>query len=72
MNKDNVKGTGNQMKGSVKETAGKVTGDHALEGEGLLDKAKGAAQSAVGAVKDAAHTVAEAAKGAKDKVVGKS
>ena len=59
------------MKGSVKETAGEATGDRALEGEGILDKAKGAAQSAAGAVKDAAHTVAEAATHAKDKVVGK-
>jgi len=71
MNKDDVKGAGNKMKGSVKESAGKATGDHALEGEGLLDKAKGAAQSAVGAVKDAAHSVAEAASHAKDRVVKK-
>jgi len=68
MSTDNVKGTGNQIKGSAKETVGKATGDHALEGEGLLDKAKGAAQSAVGAVKDAAHSVADAAARAKDKV----
>ena len=68
MNKDDVKGAGNKAKGSVKETVGKATGDHALHGEGLLDKAKGAAQSAVGAVKDAAHSVADAAARAKDKV----
>ena len=70
MNKDGMKGTGNKAKGAVKKTAGKATGDRALEGEGILDKAKGVAQSAVGTVKDAAHTVAEAAKDAKDKVVG--
>jgi len=34
MSTDNLKGTGNQIKGSVKETAGKATGDHALEGVG--------------------------------------
>ena len=68
MNKDDVKGTGNKAKGSVKEAAGKATGDRSLEGEGILDKAKGAAQSAVGAVKDAAHSVAAAATRAKDKV----
>jgi len=64
MSTDNLKGTGNQIKGSVKETAGKATGDHALEGEGLLDKAN----SAVGTVKDAAHSAADAAARAKDKV----
>jgi len=40
MNKDDVKGAGNKAKGSVKETVGKATGDHALHGEGLLTRRK--------------------------------
>jgi uncharacterized protein YjbJ (UPF0337 family) len=37
----------------VKETAGKVTGDKALEAEGKLDKAEGEVRDKVGDAKDA-------------------
>jgi uncharacterized protein YjbJ (UPF0337 family) len=51
--------TGNKDKavGSVKETAGKITGDRETQAEGTAQKAKGD-------VKKAAHDVKEAAKGA--------
>jgi len=55
MDKDRIKGSGNQAKGVVKQAAGKITGDAKLKVEGALDKAKGKAQSAVGGARDAAR-----------------
>lgn len=52
MDKDRIKGTAKQMKGSVKEQAGKALGDAKLEGEGKADKAAGKVQNAVGGLKD--------------------
>lgn len=42
-----------QAKGSVKDAAGKVTGDAKLQAEGKVDKATGRIQNAVGGIKDA-------------------
>jgi uncharacterized protein YjbJ (UPF0337 family) len=53
MDKDRIKGAAEQAKGSVKEAAGKVTGDTKLQGEGKADKAAGKVQSTVGGMKDA-------------------
>jgi uncharacterized protein YjbJ (UPF0337 family) len=53
MDKDRINGAANQAKGAVKEAAGKVTGDKKLQTEGVLDKAKGHVESAVGGAKDA-------------------
>jgi uncharacterized protein YjbJ (UPF0337 family) len=55
MDKDRLKGMGNQIKGDVKRAAGEVAGDPKLEAEGRGDKAKGKVQSAVGGAKDAAR-----------------
>ena len=55
MDKDRIKGAGNQAKGAAKETAGKLTGDEKLKTEGKIDKAKGKAQSTIGGMKDAAR-----------------
>ena len=52
MNKDRVEGAGKQVKGAVKDAAGKMTGDVKLQAEGKIDKAKGQVQSAVGKAKD--------------------
>ncbi len=52
MDKDRIKGTAKQMKGSIKEKAGKALGDAKLEGEGKADKAAGKVQNAVGGLKD--------------------
>ena len=54
-----MSGTTDKIKGSVKETVGKVTGDKSLETEGKVDQAKGEA-------KNVARDVSDAAKGARD------
>jgi uncharacterized protein YjbJ (UPF0337 family) len=48
-----VKGAADNVKGAIKDTAGKITGDEKLQAEGKMDKVKGAAHNAVGDVKDA-------------------
>ncbi len=53
MDKDRINGAADQAKGSIKEEAGKITGDSKLQAEGTLDKAKGQVESAVGGAKDA-------------------
>ena len=52
-------GETDKLKGTVKEAAGKLTGNERTEAEGKTDKAKGD-------VKSAAHDVKESAKGAVD------
>ena len=54
-------GTGDKIKGNIKEAAGKVSGDKRLEAEGKTDKAKGD-------VKKAAGDVSESAKGVRDSI----
>jgi uncharacterized protein YjbJ (UPF0337 family) len=41
MDKDRIKGSAEQAKGTVKETAGKVLGHSKLEAEGKAEQAKG-------------------------------
>jgi len=55
MDKDRIKGAANQAKGSIKEAAGKMTGDAKLKSEGKADKVAGKIQNAVGGAKDAAR-----------------
>jgi uncharacterized protein YjbJ (UPF0337 family) len=52
-------GTKDKVKGSIKEAAGKLTGDRRTEAEGKTDQAKGKA-------KNAAREVKETAKGVRD------
>ena len=52
MDKDRVEGLGQQVKGSIKETAGKVTGDRETEAEGRADKLGGKVQETFGHAKD--------------------
>jgi len=59
MDKDRSAGIGHQVKGSVKEAAGKVTGDAKLEASGKAEKTAGKVQNAVGGAKD---TVRDAVK----------
>ena len=47
------------MKGAIKDTAGKITGDKELQTEGKIDKAKGSMHNAVGDVKDAVKKAGE-------------
>jgi uncharacterized protein YjbJ (UPF0337 family) len=53
MDREHVKGAADKVKGAVKDTVGKATGDKKLEVEGKMDKAKGAAHNTAGDVKDA-------------------
>lgn len=53
MDKDRIEGSANQLKGKVKEVAGKITGDTKLQAEGKADQVQGKIQNAVGGVKDA-------------------
>ncbi len=53
MNEDKLAGEGRDVVGKVKETAGDITGDTALQGEGLVDQLSGKAQKIVGAARDA-------------------
>jgi uncharacterized protein YjbJ (UPF0337 family) len=55
MNKDQVRGGTENLKGRVKEAAGVLTGNKSQEAEGAADRAKGAVQKTVGDVK---HSVA--------------
>lgn len=53
MDQDRTKGMAEKATGSIKEAAGKLSGDAKLQAEGKADKAKGAAHNAVGSAKDA-------------------
>ena len=53
MDKDRIKGGAKQVKGSVKEAIGKVTGDRKTEAEGAAEKTAGKVQGEVGKAKDA-------------------
>jgi uncharacterized protein YjbJ (UPF0337 family) len=53
MDREHVKGVADKAKGAIKDTAGKITGDKELQGEGKADKAKGDLHNAAGDVKDA-------------------
>ena len=53
MDKDRIAGVGHQIKGAVKETVGKITGDAKTQAEGSAEKAAGKVQNALGGAKDA-------------------
>ena len=52
MDKDRIAGSAKQIKGSIKEAVGKVTGDTKLQSEGEADESEGKIQNAVGGLKD--------------------
>ncbi len=52
MHKDEADGAGKQIKGSLKDAAGGLTGDENLQAEGKLDKAEGKLQQKVGEAKE--------------------
>ena len=52
MDKDRVVGSAKEIKGTVKQAAGKVVGDAKLESEGNADKVEGKVQNAIGGIKD--------------------
>jgi len=59
MNKDQVKGRVEDVKGKIKETAGKAVGNDRLRSEGVADQVAGKSQAAYG---DAKKKVADVAK----------
>lgn len=52
MSKLGMKGAVQKGVGSVKEAAGKATGDRKLQAKGMADKAAGSAKEAVGKAQD--------------------
>jgi uncharacterized protein YjbJ (UPF0337 family) len=61
MNKDQVKGRATEAKGNVKEAAGKMVGNQRLQGEGLIDQAKGKTQGNYGDAKEKAKDLIDKA-----------
>ncbi|HZS63260.1 MAG TPA: CsbD family protein [Xanthobacteraceae bacterium] len=59
MDKDRIKGVAHQAKGSVKEAAGRISGDAKLQAEGKAEKFGGKVQNALGGVKDGAKDAAD-------------
>ena len=57
MHKDQAKGAAKDIKGAMKQAAGKATGDERLETEGSAERVEGKVQKGVGALKDAARDV---------------
>jgi uncharacterized protein YjbJ (UPF0337 family) len=56
MNRDTLEGEGRDIVGKLKETAGDVTGDRSLQGEGLIDQLNGKTQKVFGAAREALAT----------------
>lgn len=52
VNKDQIKGAAKQVKGSVKEAAGKATGHRKTEASGMADKVEGKVQKNYGDAKE--------------------
>jgi uncharacterized protein YjbJ (UPF0337 family) len=52
MDKDRIAGAAHEIKGAVKEAAGKAVGDAKLQSDGKAEKTAGKIQNAIGGVKD--------------------
>ena len=52
MDKKNLEGGLDNLKGKVKETVGVATGDRELEGEGKLDQIKGKVKDVAGNIRE--------------------
>jgi uncharacterized protein YjbJ (UPF0337 family) len=52
VDKDRVIGAGKQIKGSIKESVGKVVGDAKLQVDGKADRTAGKVQNMAGSIKD--------------------
>lgn len=50
---DRAKGLGNEIVGNLKQAAGKISGDHRLQAEGIAQERKGEGQNLKGKVKGA-------------------
>jgi uncharacterized protein YjbJ (UPF0337 family) len=52
MNKDQLQGRITQVKGDLKKIAGRATGNRRLQGDGIIDHARGKAQAGYGDVQE--------------------
>ncbi len=52
MDKDRTEGQAKQVTGSIKDAAGKLTGDAKLQAEGKAERTEGKVQNAIGGLKD--------------------
>lgn len=52
MNKNRIIGSGKQIKGSIREAFGKLTGNAKLQIRGKAEQAEGKAQRTAGTIKD--------------------
>ena len=55
MHKDEAKGAAKDVAGSIKEAAGKATGNDRLAAKGAAERVEGKIQKGVGSLKDAAR-----------------
>jgi uncharacterized protein YjbJ (UPF0337 family) len=62
VDKDRIAGSAKEIKGAVKQGAGKLVGDAKLESQGRAEKAEGKIQNAVGSLKDKLKDTTKAAK----------
>jgi uncharacterized protein YjbJ (UPF0337 family) len=53
MNEDRIEGAATTLGGRVETNLGEVTGDRKLQSDGLIDQARGSAQSMFGGAQDA-------------------
>jgi uncharacterized protein YjbJ (UPF0337 family) len=52
VDKDRIAGSAKEIKGAVKQVAGKAVGDVKLESQGRAEKTEGKIQNAIGGLKD--------------------
>jgi uncharacterized protein YjbJ (UPF0337 family) len=52
MNKDELKGKAENLKGRAKDAAGSVSGDKEKQAEGFMDRARGAVREKFGEIKE--------------------
>jgi len=57
MDKDRIAGAAKEIKGSLKETIGKVVGDAKLQSDGKAERIAGKIQNAVGGMKDTVREI---------------
>lgn len=52
VDKDRIAGSAKEIKGAIKQVAGKAAGDVKLESQGKAEKTEGKIQNAIGGLKD--------------------
>ncbi|HWB20100.1 MAG TPA: CsbD family protein [Phycisphaerales bacterium] len=62
MDKNRIQGAAKEFKGTMKDAAGKITGDTSLQAKGKLEKAGGKVQKSFGEARDEARAAREQAR----------